>query len=298
MTIISAYSIKPSLASSDVADENDARKRREAKRKLVNEPPLMRQAERKVSEKLLSDALQLASKKAQRHSILELDTRSSAKGALEFIHAELDSGHPGTVRSDLESPITNNKEIKEQPAKAIAVLDHAEEKPLQLAGCLKKLIDIESSLVGSYRRADSSEVLEKLKNFNFQLINPELIAVSPLININDIDAFDHDFDSMNCCIDFIEGYCEASSFSDDMKKNISSELNTVKSLLSSINELVLPSTLSSGAIDAVTMQIATENIKNSSGSKHVFNENSLSAVRRKVDKNREDTLPLATLRSI
>lgn len=309
MTIISAYSIKPSFAASDVADENDSRNKREAKRKSASESPRMRQAERKNAEKLLSDALQLASNKAQRQSILESDAQSSAKRALDFIRAEHDSQH---IDPDLSLDITDSNVSQKPPSKTITVPVRteekslkfitvpvcAEEKPAQLSDCSKKLLEIESRLIGNHLRADLVEVLENLEGFNFELNNTKGISVLTTKPSNVIDTFNHDIDSMNCSIDFIEGYCEASSFNDEIKQKISNELNKSKSLLNQINVIDLPSNFPAGTVESIALQIAIVNAQKSLEFNLKFNANRTNSDNRKEAKNREDTLVLATLRSI
>ncbi len=293
MTIISSYSIGPSLASSNAADENDARHKREAKRKLVNEPPLMRQADRKNSEKVLSEAMQLASYKTQRQSILNKDAHKLTKSALEFIDAGFDSKH-SVVIPEFAFP----NERSEQTTKATPFALSKDEKPLSLADLSKNLHKIEFTLVENFRRADLSEFLVSLENFIFQLNtakqNPEL---NPKKNIN-AESPDQDIDSMKCSIDFIEGYCEASSISEEIKQKISDELSRVKILLNPGESLDVPVKLPDSAIEAIALQVATENVQKSLGSKASFNEYKANAVSRKEEKNREDSLPLATLRSI
>lgn len=297
MTITSSFPIGPSIAASDVTDENDARNRREAKRKLVSNPPLMRQAERKNSEKLLSEAMQFASNKAQRQSLLERETQSLAQRALKSNHAVLDS-----TLSDRLPEVTIGNEIKEQSEKTITVPARTEGKLLELADCSKRMLEIESSLVGAYRFADSSEILEKITNFSVQLKDSKLIQELAKKQTNNADIPDHDLESLNCSIDFIEGYCEASSFSDELKKKISYELNELQSLLNSFSNSTDASSFSAklpdSAIVAIAVQVASENAQKPPGSKPGFDENKSSADIRKQAKNREDTLPLATLRSI
>lgn len=286
MTIISSYSITPSFAASDAADENDARNRRVAKQKLVKELPVMRQAERKNSEKLLSEAMQLASDKAQRQSILHRDTESSANRSLALVRAELDSEHAGT-----------SKKIG-QSVKPVAVTVSPEEKSLQCADLANELNEIESGLAGIFRRGDPSGFLENLKNFSFQLIGTKHnLELQTKINL-DINISEHDLESMNCSLEFIEGYCEASSFSNDMKKNIVDELLKVKSLLNPGNITGLPAKLPEDVVAALAMQVATESAQKSLSSKLNLNDFKATANSRKEAKHREDSLPLATLRSI
>lgn len=293
MTIISTYSINTSFATSDFVDENDARNKRNEKRKLVKEPPQMRQGERRDSEKLLSDALQLASYKAQRQVILDRDTQTSANRSLEFIHAGLD-----LVDADLVSESLNSNENKEQAAKSIVVSELIEGKLLQFSDFSDKLHEIESSLVSGYRRADHSEFLENLKTFAFQLNGAKPNTELHTKKNTHVDATDHDLDSMNCSIEFIEGYYEVSSINDDMKQKISDELNVIKSLLNQVVPIGLPVKLPDAVIEAVVLQDIAGNIQKSLGSKPNFNEYKSNAVRRREDEKRGDTLPLATLRSI
>ncbi len=293
MTIISSYSISPSFAASDAADENDARNRRVAKRKIVNEPPLMRQAERKNSEKLLSEAMQLASYKAQRQLILDRDTESSANRSLELMRAGLDS-----ARSEAMPETASARVSTEQSGKLIAGTVSPEEKSLQCADFAKELHEIESGLAGIFRRGDPAGFLENLKNFSFQLSgtkhNLELQTKKSL----GIDILEHDLESMNCSLEFIEGYCDASSFSDEMKKKISDELVGVKLLLNPVDTTGLSAKLPEGVIEAVALQVATVNVQKSLGSNPNSNDYKANAVKRKEAKDREDSLPLATLRSI
>ncbi len=293
MTIISSYSISPSFAASDAADENDARNRRVAKRKLVNEPPVMRQAERKNSEKLLSDAMQLASYKAQRQSILDRDAESSANRSLAFIRAGLDSAN-----SESMPETAGARESMEQSGKPIAITVSPEEKSLQCADFAKELHHIESGLVGSFRRAVPSEFLENLKNFSLQInetkLNHELLTKKNFST----EILEQDLESMNCSLEFIEGYCEASSFSDDMKKKISDKLLEVKSVLNTVDTSGLVAKLPEGVIEAVTLQVASENVQKSLGLRPNLNDYKATANSRKEAKDREDSLPLATLRSI
>lgn len=165
---------------------------------------------------------------------------------------------------------------------------HGEEHPSKLADINNKLLEIESSLTGSQRRTEPNALLERLKKLATQLSDKEG---------EKIRTGEFDFDSMQCSVEFIEGYCEASSFNDDLKKEMSSELNVVKDLLDQIAAVNSPSGLPAAIVEAMAVQITKDSTKSSYSSSTANRINS-SVLDKDREKRQDDTLPLATLRSI
>lgn len=295
MNVITNFRISSDYNAADNADENDARNKREAKRKLITEAPRMRQAERKISEKLLSDAMQLASYKTASQSNLK-NAQILSKNAFEPFHSEfdilLDAENIAQRKVQLKEHVNeySNEYAKQQLDDLDPLSAHQEERPSKLADINNKLLEIESSLTRSQRRTEPNALLGSLKKLATQLSDEESEKIRA-------EEFYSDFDSMQCSVDFIEGYCEASSFNDDLKKEILSELNVVKDLLNQIAAVNSPLSLPVAIVEARAVQIIKDSTK-SSYSSLAANKINFSDLDKDHEKKQDDTLPLATLRSI
>jgi len=289
MNVITNFRIRSDYNAADSADENDARNKREAKRKLITDPPRMRQEERKISEKLLLDAMQLASYKTTSQSNFK-NAQILAKNAFETFHTEFDILHD--AENITQRKVHLKEHVNEYAKQQLADLDllsvHEEERPSKLADINNKFLEIESSLTGSQRRTEPNALLESLKKLATQFSEREG---------EKIRAEDFDLDNMQCSVDFIEGYCEASSFNDDLKKEISSELNVVKDLLDQIAAVNSPMGLPVAIVEGRAVQITKDSTKSSYSSLAANRINS-SVLDKDREKRQDDTLPLATLRSI
>ena len=289
MNVITNFRISSNYNAAENADENDARNKRQAKRKLITEPPRMRQDERKVSEKLLLDAMQLASYKTASQSNSK-NAPTLAKDAFKKFHAEFDTLLD--AKNLAQRKVQPREHVNEHAEQQLTDLDppsaHEEELPSTFVDINNKLLEIESSLSRSQRRAEPNALLESLQKLSTQLADKKGEKLS---------AEEFDFDSMKCSVDFIEGYCEASSFNDDFKNEISFELNMVKDCLDQIAAFNLPVDLPAAIVEAISVQIMKDLIKPSYSSPTANRINS-SVLDKDREKRQDDTLPLATLRSI
>lgn len=298
MNVITNFRISSDYNTADNADENDIRNKRQSKRKLTNEPPRMRQAERKTSEKILLDAMQLASYKTSSQSyskntqIFAKNTKNLEKIPFEKFHTEFDTlldaenvAHSKVQLKDHDNEYTNQQLTDLDPLPA-----HEDERPFNLADINNKFLEIESSLTGSQRRTEPNALIESLKKLATQLTAKEGEKISA-------EEFDLNLDNMQCSVDFIEGYCEASSFNDDLKEKISFELNVVKDLLDQIAAVNSPTGLPAAIVEARAVQFIKDSTKSSFASSTANRINS-SVLNKDREKRQDDTLPLATLRSI
>jgi len=233
--------------------------------------------------------MQLASYKTTSQSNFK-NAQILAKNAFETFHTEFDILHD--AENITQRKVHLKEHVNEYAKQQLADLDllsvHEEERPSKLADINNKFLEIESSLTGSQRRTEPNALLESLKKLATQFSEREG---------EKIRAEDFDLDNMQCSVDFIEGYCEASSFNDDLKKEISSELNVVKDLLDQIAAVNSPMGLPVAIVEARAVQITKDSTKSSYSSLAANRINS-SVLDKDREKRQDDTLPLATLRSI
>jgi hypothetical protein len=303
---IGYYRIDSNYNSADSADENDARNKREAKRKVVIHTPVMRQSDRKDTERLLNEAMQMATFKAKSQIDIDQISQNAAKLANQFLKKEPDTDPK--YKADA-TPETNADSKPDQPFNN-EVIDSVsslfENKILQPSEFSKKLIDIESIFFVKNKISNPANLLSHLENFSEQLSNYE--KISSVINnprkkdecnekIRE-DLNDFDSESLKCSIDFIDGYCEASSFNDNMKNDINNELYNMRQLLDQIanfNASVMPPV---AIIEAKIIQEKYSTPMKSSELKPSLNRARINALDKDEIKKRDDTLPLTTLRSI
>ena len=290
MNPIIPYRISSNYNAADNADENDARNKRDAKRKLVSGPPVMRQAERKNTEKLLSEAMHLASYKSQNK--LEKITQSQVKESQDLHHTVNDS------ESVLKLAVKEDFSIDSSAVELVSASEFTEDVPLQLSYFSKKLIEIESSISGKNRRTNPAVMLGYIENIATQLSNQEKICELIKEENTKADSSTFDHEEMSCSIDFIEGYYEASSFSEDIKNKILSELSKIKDLIGNIEDLITP--LVSPLVIPEASVIKYNNATNtrSSDYKPMINRiknNSLEKNIRKPKKEKEKHLTNATV---
>lgn len=290
----------------DNEEEYNSRKKIETKRKLIKGMPAIFPAEKNNSEKILSRAMLSVSHTPNFPSDLDKILRAEESNFSDFPH----------LKENFEEVSKNNIELVGKNKSTINPNDNYNEcipnsimfnsfelnsdlkdlESFSLLSFSKKIIFIESSISILKRRADPLEVLSNLEKISSLLKNKD--EISELFGSKNIENSIVDFnkEEMDCSLEFIEGYYEASSFSIEIKNKIFYELNEIKELMGELANLVNSFAFPFGILDSVQ---ASSILNQKTFNLKIFNEKKeINTQLNDVDEKREDTLPLTTLRSI
>lgn len=325
MTPITPYRINSNYNSAENSDENDARNKRDIKRKLVRRLPVILQADPKNSEKILSEAMQLASSKSKYPFKFDEISKVAEIDYSDYFHSASESGSTSQINSEKNidnfqnnsddksefgtesdnnthicSNISNYSEVdinsnfrnSVNKTRIDAICSENEDDFLSLSNFAKNIIFLESIVTGLNKRSDPLLVLKQLEKIASFLSDQEKV-IEPVKKERNIDFNRED---MSCSLEFIEGYCEASSFSSDMKEKISRELNKIKELMDEISTSLM--VISAPIMSTAAFQNSNISNKNLSDLKSVSKRVNINNQDKDFEKKHDDTLPITTLRSI
>jgi hypothetical protein len=161
--------------------------------------------------------------------------------------------------------------------------------------------DLENIILNSKFKVNSQQILLALQNIekNFKLDNPHSLNLSP-----------NDLNELSCQFDFLEGYLQSGGHANEIQNKILDTLNASRSHLVQIanNNLLEkdkdlsviennPMLLGNAALVMSPQLLNLPNNKNSSD--NAMNKNNqINGIARLQQKNKDETLPLAVLRSI